>query len=313
MSELAFNANGESFEIPAAVTAWRVRRMKPRGAPELVYGADGRPLTLPIESEIDDLRAAVGATGKYRLDPINDDGKCVENVPPAYVHVVKADHVESTVIATSTGHHDSDTVREAMRMNTELAKSVIDRFPEMMHAAAELLRAADGAGLPSRKPRFVDASEDSEDEIEVDAVTVAPAGFDLNALVAQLVPMLVTGLMSGKMKVPGLAAMFDWRKAQTLPQAQDIAPEPIKKAARIATPEVPQPEELPPLDASAMAHVVAIQSALQPSEVAYVQEVAKELSPADLRAWFDKLSKLSVPDAVETIRGLIAGKAGGES
>ena len=44
MSELAFNANGESFEIPATVTGWRVRRMKPRGAPELVYGRDGRPL-----------------------------------------------------------------------------------------------------------------------------------------------------------------------------------------------------------------------------------------------------------------------------
>jgi hypothetical protein len=32
MSELAFNANGEAFEIPANVTGWRVRRMKPRGA-----------------------------------------------------------------------------------------------------------------------------------------------------------------------------------------------------------------------------------------------------------------------------------------
>jgi hypothetical protein len=29
-----------------------VRRMKPRGAPELVYGRDGRPLTVPIEAEI---------------------------------------------------------------------------------------------------------------------------------------------------------------------------------------------------------------------------------------------------------------------
>jgi hypothetical protein len=38
-----------------------VRRMKPRGAPELVYGRDGRPLTVPIEAEIEDLREAVGA------------------------------------------------------------------------------------------------------------------------------------------------------------------------------------------------------------------------------------------------------------
>lgn len=32
-----------------------------------------------------------------------------------------------------------------LRLNTELAKAVIDRFPEVMTAAAELLRAADGA------------------------------------------------------------------------------------------------------------------------------------------------------------------------
>jgi hypothetical protein len=56
MSELAFNANGESFEVPAAVTGWRVRRMKPRGAPELVYGRDGRPLMIPIESSLEELR-----------------------------------------------------------------------------------------------------------------------------------------------------------------------------------------------------------------------------------------------------------------
>src|SRR5580693_8162895 len=143
MSELAFNANGDNFDVPATVTGWRVRRMKPRGAPELVYGRDGRPLTVPVESEIEDLREAVGVAGKYRLDPINDDGKCVEGVPPAYVQVVKAERnaAESAVATVSHGASD-DTLREAMRLNTELAKSVIDQFPAMMNAAAELLRAA---------------------------------------------------------------------------------------------------------------------------------------------------------------------------
>ena len=68
------------------MTAWRVRRLKPRGAPELVYSRDGRPLTLPIEADLDDLHEAVTEAGKYRLDPIEDDGKVVENVPPAYIH-----------------------------------------------------------------------------------------------------------------------------------------------------------------------------------------------------------------------------------
>ena len=39
MSELAFNANGEAFDLPASVTGWRVRRMKPRGAPVLTKHA----------------------------------------------------------------------------------------------------------------------------------------------------------------------------------------------------------------------------------------------------------------------------------
>ena len=141
-----------------------------------------------------------------------------------------------------------------------------------------------------------------------------PPGFDLNAIVAQLVPVLVTSLMSGKFKLPGLAAMFDWRKAQPAIESKS-EPTPPKATSDTpkATPTATAQAEPAPLDPAAMAHVVVIQSALDPKEVAYVQEVAKDLSPAELRSWFDELSKLSVPDAVARIRGLIAGKNGGAS
>ena len=50
--ELAFNIQGEPFVPPPHVTAWRVRRMRPRGergALELVYNRDsGRPLAVPL-------------------------------------------------------------------------------------------------------------------------------------------------------------------------------------------------------------------------------------------------------------------------
>jgi hypothetical protein len=299
MSELAFNANGESFEIPATVTGWRVRRMKPRGAPELVYGQDGRPLTVGIEADIDEVRDAVGTAGKYRLDPINDDGKCVENVPAAYVHVVKPER--ALVPAASAAPASDDTVREAMRLNTELAKSVIDRFPEMMHAAAELLRAADGAGLPARTPREID-SDDSDDEEIAPTATASPSFELLNTLVAQIVPLLING-MAGK-KMPQLAAILDWRKAQPKadPQAQDAAPASAQSTA------------LPPLDPKMMGHFIAIQSALAPGEAAFARQLAAELSPAEMRAWFDELAALSVPDAVTKIRPLLSSmKAGGAS
>jgi hypothetical protein len=42
MNDLAFNVSGDAFQVPASGAAWRVRRLKPRGVPELVYAHDGR-------------------------------------------------------------------------------------------------------------------------------------------------------------------------------------------------------------------------------------------------------------------------------
>src|SRR5690242_5084889 len=134
MSELAYNINGEGFEPPETATGWRVRRMKQRGAPEVVYGKDGLPLIIPIESDLAELRRNVDAAGRFRLDPVDDRGRNVEGAQPAYVLVSsKVDDEPTTAISVARPAHES-VVAEAMRLNTELAKSVIDRFPEMMTA-----------------------------------------------------------------------------------------------------------------------------------------------------------------------------------
>ena len=317
MAELAFNANGETYDLPATVTTWRVRRLKPRGAPELVYGRHGRPLTIAVDATIEDLSDAVsGVTGRYRLDPCSDDGKVIENLPPAYVHVVTPDRVEEP--AALVAHADRDSVlREAMRHNTELARAVIDKFPEMMRAAADLIAAADGAGITARRPPVLElpGGDEDDDGEPTEAVVTPSVGFDLNALVAQVVPVLIENLMSGKMGIPGLASMFDWRKAVPA-NANGLDTKSSAKSAhnaltvRAAAPDL---AAMPMLDATNMAHVVAIQAALTPKEVAYVQEVARELASAELRGWLEKLGKLSVPAAVEMIRALIAGdgKIGG--
>lgn len=301
MSELAFNANGESFEVPSTVTGWRVRRMKPRGAPELVYGRDGRPLTIGIEADMDELRDAVaGVLGRYRLDPINDEGKCIDSVPPAYIHVVKPERDAGGGGETSSppalrNSDDDNTVREAMRLNTELAKAVIDRFPQMVEAAATLLRAADGAGLPARSP-----SAALEEGVDEDVVATPSSGFDLNALVAQVVPMLVMSLAGGGSKPKlDVGSVLDWRKAAK--QAKPAI------AAPAAEQETQGSTALPRIEPQMMAHFVAIQSALQPEEAALAREVASTLGPAELRGWIEDLGKLSVPDAVQKVRLLIAG------
>jgi hypothetical protein len=52
----------------------------------------------------------------------------------------------------SCATNDNNVAIEAMKLHTELAKTIVDRFSMMIEAAAALLRAADGAGLPARQP-----------------------------------------------------------------------------------------------------------------------------------------------------------------
>ena len=263
----------------------------------------------------------------------------IAGLPAAYVQVVKAEKpADEPSVASPNAERDS-VLKEALRANTELAKAVVDRFPEMMHAAAELLRAADGAGLPARVARLIERDDEDDDDGDEDEQIDAPAGFDLNAMVAQLVPVLVTGLMSGKVKMPGLAALFDWRKAapandacestdqppkQKLPTKKkrvieatpaDTAPTEAAEQERTETETASEQADELPLDPATMAHFIAIQSALSPDEAALAREVAAQLSPAELRAWFDDIGKLSVDEAVTKIRKVVsgAGKTGGAS
>lgn len=312
MSELAFNLNGDPFEVPPNAVGWRVRKMKTKGAPEVAYGRNGQPLVLPLEADIDDLRSEVGTTGRYRLDPVDDSGKPIANAQAGYVYVHDVAPAASVTTANTTtlaplASPSDNVVVEAMRMNAEIARAVVDRFPQMMEAAATLLRAADGAGIPARDPRGAD------DEIEGDGNdgAITKPSFDLNALVAQIIPMIVMGLGNGKM--PPLAEVLDWRKAT--PTAKPKALSPTKHRpegpgdAPLASVDLPDnaTDVLPPIDPQTMAHFIAIQSALKPDEAAMARDVASNLPAAELHAWFDELKKLSVPQAVQKIRVLIAG------
>lgn len=307
MSDLAYNINGESFELPATATGWRVRRMKQRGAPEVVYGRDGVPLMIPIESDLDELRRNVDAPGRFRLDAVDERGRSIEDVPAAYVQVSSLIETPVALAAAAplVASHSPDTVvAEAMRLNTELARSIIDRFPEMMSAAAELLRAADGAGLPRREPRTVE-EDDEEDDDEPTTPAPSPTFELITNLVAQVIPLVMTGFMGKKIKI---GSALDWRKAAAEgQQKREHAPAVEVVASTVAEPTEEPAEPLPPLDPKTMAHFIAIQSQLKPEEAALAKQIAAELSPAELRAWFDELSKLEVAQAVQKIQVLLAG------
>lgn len=312
MSELAFNMNGEPFDLPPTATGWRVRRMKHKGAPEVVYGRDGLPLVLPIEADVDDLRREVGIAGRYRVDPV-EGHRPIQSAPAGYVFVHDGDPAPAAAASILPTPSDSIVI-EAMRMNAEIARSVVDRFPQMLEAASALLRAADGAGLPARPGMAVDQDDDADDDTDGPQA----GGFDVNALVAQLVPLVIASLGAGKIKMPKLDEMLDWRKAAP------STPTRSAKAALGPDPEAPNAHkaqsttsagQLPPIDAATMAHFVAVQAMLSPDESALAREVASELSAIELRAWFDELSKLDVAEATHRIRKMIsgAGKTAGAS
>jgi hypothetical protein len=225
MSELAYNINGDPFEVPTTATAWRVRRMKKKGAPEVVYGREGIPLLLPMDAGIDELRAEVSEPGRYRLDPVSDSQRPIVDATSAYVFL-QPEHEARNPEAETAPRERFDVLEsmlkevtrastDATRANLALGQTVVERFSGMMESAAVLVRAAAGAPVPAAPLLLpgVIAPNDPGDDNGKDEDEEVPRGLDLNALVAQVVTSVVTAVCSGQMKLPGLGALLDWRRA----------------------------------------------------------------------------------------------------
>lgn len=159
-----------------------------------------------------------------------------------------------------------------------MAQSIIEHLWEAIDAAATLLRfaVAAGAAMPTSETRS--AVEDKR------LIERAPTRFDIDTLVAQLAPMLVMSLAKGKEMLPDLS-----------PVMQPIE---VERSEQLA---------LPPVDREVLAHFLKIQSVLAPDEVTQVVDLAAKLSAPELRSWFDELTSLTVAQAVQKIRVLIAG------
>src|SRR5690348_13706401 len=88
---VAYTINGEPIAYPANVVALRAKKMKAKGAPELFY-KDGIPLVLTPDG---DLAAEIlehigdqfdeGELIRIKLDPIDERGRIVDDVPAAYM------------------------------------------------------------------------------------------------------------------------------------------------------------------------------------------------------------------------------------
>lgn len=347
MIPLAYNIEGEAFDVPPTAVGWRVKRLRQgRGAPELVYGSDGVPLVVALTADAEELRNIVVAPGKYRLDPIDENHRQYKEAEAAYVLVRASAPVASAVEPAANdnaSNPNASIVIEAMRQNSELARAVVDRFPAMLEASAALLRAADGAGLPSRKPlKDLRGEHETEEGEEEDAsVSAVAAPSMLQAMVGEAVSGLVTSLIKGEIKLSDVLGMFDLRRAAQKPPAPAApGPTPPPPAAGAAqadasastSPETstsaesakpgagkpgpagkPQPtassatthEGLPELSPKQKVHFFAVMAALTPEEATLARAAAAELSDADKHTWFEQLANMSVSEAVSRIRKLL--------
>ena len=263
MSDLAFTLSGEPFEVPNTAGGWRVRRLKPKGAPDVVYGLEGIPLVLPIDADMADLRREARTEGRYRLDLVDDHNRVIPNTSAAYVCIHASEPpAEPSPTARPVPPSTDHAVIEAMRLNSELARSIVDKFPLMLESAAALVRAADGAGMPAREPRALpeprerqededEEAEDEEDEDEGEVEMEDPASKAkasswaglLETLIPFVAPALMNALTSGKLQLPGgLGALFDCRRA---------SPKASAAGARTANPPaaVPAPDQRVPAPA----------------------------------------------------------------
>lgn len=246
MSELAYNLNGDRFTPPASAKYWRPKRMQPKGPPATVY-KDGIPARAPIDADIELLRNAVdGVPGRYRLDPVDDEGRLVEG-PAAYVQIDEPDSEATQPAPPVRDARDEVLVQllrvqnEAMRTQAEMFARVVDANVEMAKAASELIRAADGAGLPARQPVplpepvYVDTSTDDDDR---DVLPPATDWIGLINTVGQILPMLcdaagIGGLLDGLRGRGGggRSRTMSTRSAET-PRASSPRPAPTAPAPR---------------------------------------------------------------------------------
>lgn len=156
---LAWNQHGDPIDLPPDAAGWRVRRHKIGslgGAPELVY--DGaRPLILPLDATAEDLIDRVGAkVGRYRLDAVDEAGRPIKNVHPAYAVVERAHAVEP---APSSGGGSSDgpcaNCQRLMQHLVQMAGDMKDIASTAVTQSAPMITAASGVIVPQR-PRAVE-------------------------------------------------------------------------------------------------------------------------------------------------------------
>ena len=299
MSELAFDMNGDPIVLPAHAQYWRVRRFRSpgsRGAPEVVTTREGGPLILPIDVGFIEFKEIVeNVPGRYRLDPIDEKRKIISNAPAVYLTIAEHPPRNGTGLPELGALSDGpdSVLRELARANVEMARvnadvsrNIADRFAGIMQAAAEVIRAADGAGIVSRLPP--PSPEPDGEELPDDQELEGDEEPTLAGLAAQILPMIHMWLQVKHAKTAAAAAGSAGTTGATVAEPAPSAP--IRNA-------VPTPAQL--------AHLMAVQNLLTPQEAAVAQATAAKLSAEDRAELLAELETMTVEQAAAFVRSML--------
>lgn len=292
MSELAFDMNGDPIVLPAIAQYWRVRRFRSpgsRGAPEVVQGKDGAALILPIDIGFIEFREQVeDVPGRYRLDPIDEKRKIISNAPAAYLTIAETPPRNGSGALEPLSDGADTVLRELARANVEMARvnadvsrNIADRFAGIMQAAAEVIRAADGAGIVARQPLELPIDVEMPDDEEEDDNDEEQPEPTFASLAAQILPMIQMWLQVKQAK-----------ESATAPPAAE-APSPT-----------PPPRNAMPTPAQ-MAHLLEVQKHLTPQEAAVARATAAKLSPQDQAELLAELETMTVQQAAAFVRSML--------
>jgi hypothetical protein len=181
----------------------------------------------------------------------------------------------------------------------------------VMGATSTVLAAADGAGMPARLPRVIDA-----EAVEAGAVEVEPdktcdeeeaASSSLlvqfgDAIAAQLMPLLPFLVPAMLQKLGGVLGV-----PVTVPSAP-VKPKAIAPSLATVPPSIAPP---PTLDPAALAKLGPLYMHLSPSEQMRAATLALELSAVEQSAFAEQLAELPPETALTKVRSLIGTDAPG--
>lgn len=102
MYSLAFDEEGNPLDVPLSAIGWRVKRHGGgKGRPGLLHDNRGRPLVVPLDVSIEDLRAHQCGAGAFRLEAVDKDFKALGIVAYTDLPETEEDRRESSTERTA--------------------------------------------------------------------------------------------------------------------------------------------------------------------------------------------------------------------